>query len=84
MTAEEMFNALGYFKDEDNEYSIIYKKEMKFPGDKKPNVLKILFNRKWKQVFAIDFGILGAEHGFSFDYAEIKAINKQIEELEGE
>lgn len=75
MTAKEMFEKLGYKLDYKNKYQAVYKK----PDEVNPYVLKelamyykITISFKWKCVY---------KKGSYITFEELKAINKQIEEL---
>ena len=77
MTAKEMFEELGYELKYQNEWDIKYVKEIK------PH-------QYWKSPITIDFRIHGDNEVYKYDkemkagiisFKELKAINKQVEEL---
>ena len=80
-----MFNKLSYKKIEDNDIKIIYEKIIYYPDNPNTEHIRIMFNKKWKQVFCTYYDVFeDIAHGAILEYEEIKAIAKQIKELEND
>ena len=75
-TAREMFEELGYIQDLNNDFNIGYIKHIKGTASKNR---MITFMKDFKYFTFID-----QDNNVVIDMKELKAINKQVEELWGE